>query len=136
MELELKDLVGEHVLSGVDFCTTKVEMWGEHFEDCEVVNFVLDGVTYTAIEDPNDGYRSCMEEIKVSDTPIINNFPGQRVVATMRPDEKYANNDILDLIDVVTGKVVLSIGTDNYDDYYPCWVAVFYPENMSINADR
>jgi len=134
--MQLDDLVGEHVLSGVDFMKRKENTWGEHFEDCEVVNFVLDGVTYTAIQDPSDGYRSSMKEIMVSDTQISNSFPEQRVIATMRPNSQYYDNEILDLTDAVTGKVVLSVGTENTDDYYPYWVADFDPKNMAINADR
>ena len=134
--MELKDLVGEHVLSGVDFLVSKMETYLDRYEDCEVVNFILDGVTYTAIEDPEDGYRSCMKEINVSDAAITNNFPGQCVIATMRPDEDYEKNDILDLIDAVTGKVVLSVGTENTDNYYPYWVALFSPENMAINSGK
>jgi hypothetical protein len=52
----------------------------------------------------------------------------------MRENDKYEEHDILDLIDVVTGKVVLSVGTGNTDDYYPYWVAEFTPENMGANA--
>jgi hypothetical protein len=107
--------------------------WGDSFEDCQVINFVLDGVTYTAIEDPNDGYRSTMREIATSDKSVSNTFTGQEVLAKMRENDKY-EHDILDLIDVVTGKVVLSVGTGNTDDYYPYWVAEFTPENMGANA--
>ncbi len=30
--------------------------------------------------------------------------------------------------------VVLEVGTDNSDDYYPSFVANFQPENMATNA--
>jgi len=55
--MELKDLAGEHILTGVDFENETIEKY------CEAVNFILDNETYTAIQDPNDGYRSCMREI-------------------------------------------------------------------------
>lgn len=43
-------------------------------------------------------------------------------------------SDILELIDIANGKVVLACGTRNTDDYYPCYVAGFHPENMACNA--
>lgn len=133
--MELKDLVGKHILSGVDMNSKSIEAeCGDSFEDCQVINFVLDGVTYTAIEDPSDGYRSTMREIATSEKAVSNVFAGQEVLAKMRDNDEYEEHDILDLVDVVTGKVVLSIGTGNTDDYYPYWVAEFTPENMGANA--
>jgi hypothetical protein len=134
--MELKELVGEHVLSGVDMDNSKVKMWGENFEDCEVIRFVLDGKTYTATEDPEDGYRSCMKDIVVSEEVVSNSFFGVDVVASMRENEPCEVNDVLVLTDTKTGKIVLEVGTENTDDYYPCWVANFVPENMAINQNR
>lgn len=37
----------------------------------------------------------------------------------MKDNDTYSVNDTIQFIDVVTGKVVLEIGTDNTDDYYP-----------------
>jgi hypothetical protein len=131
--MELIDLIGEHVLSGVDMSNKSILQYGSTYENCEVVNFVLDSKTYSAIEDPSDGYRSAMSEIKVSDEPVSNMFEGQRVLAMMRKDDRHEKNDVLELFDVQTGKIVLQVGTENTDDYYPYWVAVFNPENMAIN---
>ncbi len=52
--MELKDLVGEHELSGVDTTRERVKKYGA-YEDCEVVRFVIDGKTYKATEDPDAG---------------------------------------------------------------------------------
>jgi hypothetical protein len=135
ISMELEGLVGEHVLSGVDTGNEKVkESYGEGFEDCNVINFILDGVVYTAIEDPEDGYRSCMREIAVSDKKITNIFPGQRVLGRMRGTQGGEENDVLDLLDMKTGKIVLSVGTGNINDYYPYFVSEFTPENMSANG--
>jgi hypothetical protein len=131
--MELKDLVGKHILSGVDMNNESIKQWGNYFEDCQVINFVLDGITYTAIEDPDDGYRSTMRKIVTSDKVVSNIFAGQEVLAKMRENDRYQENDILDLVDVVTGKIVLSVGTGNTNDYYPYWVAEFTPENMGVN---
>jgi len=131
--MELKDLIGEHVLSGVDIGAKSV-LCGDFHEDCEVISFILDGKTYTATEDPEDGYRSCMREIRESSDPVSNTFEGQRVLARMREDDRNESYDVLDLLDMQTGKIVLSVGTGDWDDYYPYWVAKFSPENMGVNA--
>ncbi len=126
--MELKDLVGEHLLSGVDFESSNQQVCSDLYRDCEIVNFVLDGETYTAIQNPDDGYRSCMEEIKKSDVKVSNMFKPCRVVGTMD-----TVMDIINFFDTHTDKVVLSIGTDHSDQWYPFWVAEFNPENMVIN---
>lgn len=131
--MELKDLVGMHTLSGVDFDERSIEQWPGSFEDSQVVNFVLDGKTYTAVEDPNDGYRSSMKEIAITDFPVKNVFPGIAVFCVMHPDGNYNKNDVLDVYDAKNGKLVLAIGTEDWDDYYPTFKAEFTPENMSIN---
>src|SRR5574343_347944 len=131
---ELKDLVGFHVLTGVDRGSIEVEDYGSP-SLCETLSFTLDGVTYTACEDPQDGYRSSMRYL-IQDGKTTNNFRPQKVVARMRQNEEWrsAKDEILELVDLATGKVVLEVGTNYYDDYYPCFVASFFPENMAINA--
>lgn len=132
--VELDSLVGEHVLTGVDLSTDRVKTYGEHFEDANVIRFRLDGKVYTAVEDPNDGYRSSMDRLFVEDCPIKNEFAPVRVLAKKKGNEKWAVIDTIELVDLVTGKVVLEVGTDNSDDYYPCFVAAFWPEHISINS--
>lgn len=138
----LDDLVGEHVLDGVDLSEERVKTYGDQFEDVSVIRFRLDGKVYTAVEDPSDGYRSSMKEIFVEECPISNAFAPVRVVGRKKPRSTYGGendtleNDTLELIDVVTGRTVLEAGTNNTDDYYPSFVGVFHPENMVINVDR
>lgn len=127
--VELKDLVGFHDLTGVDRLGEKHELYqygGNEY--CDVIRFVLDGVTYAAIENPSDGYCGHLHGLFISDTPITNSFPPVRVFARTRDD-----HEILDFYDVKNGKSVLSIGTDYNDEYYPTFVATFTPEDMSIN---
>jgi hypothetical protein len=45
-------------------------------------------------------------------------------------DEEVSNNDILHLRSAKTGKLILSVGTSNTDDYYPSFVSDFVPETM------
>lgn len=133
----LDSLVGEHTLDGVDFDTEEVEEYfGGPFCDASVVRFRLDGKVYLAIEDPDDGYRSRMKKLVIFPSKeMLNVFPPVRVLAMKRRDSVY-ENDILDLIDVVTGKPVLEVGTHDVDDYYPYFVAIFNPQNMATNQDK
>ena len=135
--MELKDLVGLHKLSGVDMDSSKViEPYGSEYEDCEVVRFVLDGRTYTVIEDPNDGYRSSMKDIAVSTDPVSNSFPPVSVFALMRRDGSCEKHEVLEMYDVVTTGLVLAVGTGNTDDYYPYFVGEFNPKEMVTNKDK
>lgn len=137
-KVTLEGLVGEHVLTGVDFGTDEVDRYGEPaMANC--CYFVLDGTTYRVVEDESDGYRSSMRDIDIIvDRPVVNVFEPCRVVG------RYVNgkwgygdsSDILELIDLVTGKTVLAVGTQNNDDYYPSYVADFTPEHMACNVVR
>lgn len=136
--MELQDLVGEHVLDAVDCSNEQVKTWGDTFEDCSVIRFRLNGKVYVATEDPSDGYRSCMNDIvEVTPPPVMQNtFVPLRVVARHRDVCEYGDGaDILELVDVVTNKIVLEVGTDNKDDYYPSFVSAFHPENMACNVE-
>ena len=134
-QVDLDSLVGGHMLDAVDMFTESVKKtYGDYYEDCELIRFRLNGTIYTAMEDPSDGYRSCMESLIVSpDAEMKNVFQPVQVVGRKKPNG-YGTNDTLELIDVVTGKVVLEVGTDNSDDYYPSFVAAFFPANMVTNA--
>lgn len=120
-ETALGDLIGEHRLDAVD------RFIEGNFDDAAAIRFRLDGVVYTAFEDPEDGYRSSMKELCVSSDKMVNVFEPVDVVGVMNSEE------VLTLIDVKTKKVVLEVGTADIDDYYPSFVAAFFPENMCIN---
>jgi hypothetical protein len=75
--MELKDLVGLHELSGVDTTIEKVEQYRDHYENVDVVRFVLDGKTYKVIEDPVDGYRSYCKDLQVCHEKVSNTFPSK-----------------------------------------------------------
>jgi len=136
-QVTLDSLVGEHTLDAVDTFVQSVNTYGTNFEDASVIRFRLDGVTYTAIEDPSDGYRSSMESLFVSTDAEVNNvFPPNRVVGRKKENDQYAVNNTLELVDAVTGKVVLEVGTDNTDDYYPSFVSAFWPEHMAVNMSN
>lgn len=112
-----------------------------------VINFVLDCITYTAIEDPDDGYRSSLDYITASDFEVDNRFSPVKVKCSYKSidksfwsDESNLNVSLLQAVDKIlfydidTNKLILEVGTDNTDDYYPCFVGDFYIENLPQNA--
>jgi len=69
---------------------------------------------------------------------VVHTRVGVNLVGAMRRYTGY-NTDaegLIDFIDIITGKPVLSVGTDWSDSYYPYAVFEFMPENMAINAGR
>ena len=133
--MELNELVGEHLLDAVDFSDEQVKTWGDAFETCQVMRFRLDGKCYIATEDPSDGYRSSMRELAVSDDAEMKNvFAPLKVIGRHRTKGSYGDeDDVLELIDAVTGQTVIEVGTTAVDDYYPGFVASFHPEAMAHN---
>lgn len=127
-DLELKDLVGTHSLSGVDFDNQEVKDWGDSFVLSQVIRFTLSRKTYVACENPDDGYRSTMRWIRLSEKPCATRFSPVKVVGSM----KEGNNTTIEFRHSKTGEVVLEVGTDNQDDYYPWYVASFYPEKLGV----
>jgi hypothetical protein len=76
-----------------------------------------ESVTFEAIEDPNDGYRSMMEEIRVvtDGSGIFFRYPIARV-RIERVQDSFAGYL---LRDVARDHVWLKVGTSNTGDYYP-----------------
>ena len=128
IEVTLESMIGHHKLSGVDFGKVEFMNAFDRMEDANAISFVLDEKTYTAVEDPDDGYRSSMDRLFQTDAKLKNTFKPIDVLAVN-------HEELLNFFDINNGKLVLSIGT-NYDDtYYPVFVAEFIPENMSINEN-
>ncbi len=55
-----------------------------------------------------------------------------------KQEEDYCTqvNYTIQFFDAVTNKLVLEIGTDNADDYYPYCVMDWHPENLAININK
>ena len=131
--MHLKAFVGEHKLPAVEFLNYKVkDNWGDM--DSEVCRFRLDGNVYDAVEDPEDGYRSCLGDINcIGSFNLSNQFEDVDVLGVLNESN---SQEMIIFNDRVTCKEVLVIGTDDTDDYYPYFVRAFHPENMSINIDK
>ena len=132
--MKLSDLVGTHKLSGVETGQVRVTDEFGDTQDCGFVKFTLDGVHYMAVEDPDDGYRSQCRELVVSDEAPRYSFPPQEMKCYMkeRSDWGYAA-DVLVLQDTTTGEIVLEVGTEGFDDWYPCCHFEYHPEGMACN---
>ena len=127
MTLTLSDLAGPHFLEGAEEATIRVNRHG--FD--EILNcfrFRLDNMTYTVIEDPGDGLRSKMEEIVISQVPLQNTFPPVAVIAEHITGKDM--HDILEIRTVETRKLVIEVGTQFLNDYYPCFVHYFNPQAL------
>jgi hypothetical protein len=138
MKIELENLKGEHTLSGIEVGEREFKNFWGHKEECGYIKFTLDGITYIAVEDPDDGYRSYMRDLEIVDEDCEIKLPDIKVCCKMREDDKGWNetNEVLEFIDLINCETILAIGTGNTSDYYPYCVLDYYPERMSCNADR
>lgn len=116
------------MLSGVD-----LSIEDDGTETYNICLFTLDGVTYKAIEDPSDGYRSYCKDLEISDKKPFYTFPAVKVFCCMKDNDRYQNNNVLVMKDFLNGKSILEVGTENFDDYYPYCHFQYSPENMTIN---
>jgi hypothetical protein len=135
-------------LDAVDSATTTcVSAYGYERGPANSLLFRLDGVVYEAIEDAEDDYRSSLEELRRAEegTPMVNTFTPTHVkcehVTRQGDREREAGGyswgrdcDILRFVATGNGKVVLEVGTDNTDDYYPTCVLSFFPQDLPANA--
>lgn len=71
-----------------------------------------------------------MKGVREADLAPANIFPPVRVLGVMKTVDEYGSARILQLLNAVTGKAILEIGTSDVDDYYPGFVALFSPENL------
>lgn len=126
-----ESLIGERVLTGVDLGTCKGGWDGK--DDCNLIRFVLDGVTWEAMEDPEDGYRSCLGIFEKSGVPVKNVFEPCWLRVEYFEGYLRKTSELLRGYDLVTGRLVLEVGTDNTNDYYPYFVANFDPTAMAAN---
>lgn len=134
--MKIKELVGVHKLQGIETGTRPATFVWSGATDCNYIKFRLDGVTYIAIENPDDGYRTFIEEIQVVDEDCEIKLPNIDVRCTMRPDTSIEKMDVLEFWDFKTKLCVLAVGTQNIDDYYPLAVMEYYPENMGCNMGK
>lgn len=139
--MELRNLVGIHIMTGIETGTVKRKSWWSGEDNCNYVKFKLDGATYMAVEDPDDGYRSCCRELEIVDEECRTSLPNILVECKMRGN--FYNdiwgtetNDILEFYDVGNNQMFMAVGTGNTNDYYPYFVFEYMPEALSCNATK
>lgn len=92
--------------------------------------FKLDDVVYEAVEDPDDGYRSCLGSVEVSKSEgLFWKLPlgTVKIVA----EGFHCGFEGWSFVDTQDGHVWLRVGTDHSDDYYPCFVFDYQPKKNS-----
>jgi hypothetical protein len=103
--------------------------------------FKLDDCVFEAVEDESDGYRSCMEEVRMKDNTddlIFFQTPLARVRVEDASDyEKYAgfHDDRFEgykLVDVNDGHSWLVFGTDHSDSYYPSFTFYYQTKGEAM----
>lgn len=121
-------------LDAVEYDNAYTTHWDN---EASALRFRLDGISYAAVENPDDGYRSSLDAliIEPGDPKYINTFKPVEVVCKYisKSDRGYRSSsdcDILKILSVETGECVIEVGTDNTDDYYPSFVGDFNPKNL------
>lgn len=112
---------------------------GKEFSFYGVCNneFKLGRTVYEALEDEDDGYRSCLKDVhEVSGSKGIffkRPLARVRVEETDTRTSDYGQSfDGWRLVDVEDGHVWLVVGTDNFDDYYPCFTFDYHPKVTQV----
>ncbi len=138
--ITLDDLVGTHQLTGVELGVRYPEESRYHPSDeANTIAFILDGITYVAVENPSDGYRSMLEGLELGTPDLVKNtFDPIAVTASYGAKDNrntWENREeVLEFRDP-TGALILEVGTDNADDYYPSFVANWRPEAIGTGKE-
>jgi len=90
--------------------------------------YKLNDVVWEAMEDESDGYRSYLESIVRVDGDRGIFFSSPLATVTVEKSTEYPD-DGFKLVDIEDGHVWLEVGTDNYDDYYPCFRFEYHPKS-------
>lgn len=128
--LQLEDLAGLHVLDGRgEFILDKDED-AYRYDNCTAWLLRLDDIIYLFQEDPSDGYRSSLKEVRVvqrSDIPSGGFVEFAPIVVMCRMQTKpgpwRTEDHRLYGVHEGTGRVIFEVGTENIGDYYPSFIA-------------
>lgn len=127
---------GLHMLTGIGQ-TSIHDGWND--TDIDGVVLQIDGKNYVVYEDREDNYRSYGEMRETDEAPKVT-FPAEPVYAWNKSDSGMDENqwrvdwESLELRNV-EGELVLEIGTDHSDTYYPWVIFHWHPENLTINKE-
>ena len=133
--LTLKDLVGVHMLSGVDYywshrCNEKQFRDNDRRVGNDVV-FRLDHLTYVITEDMTDFMNRFMTGLEITGRSIENEFPPIRVKCEHFTCDESDTDILCDILKIFTigGDLLLEVGTTGLESH-PSPVYNYYPENV------
>lgn len=86
----------------------------------------LDNLTFEAVENQSDGYRSMMERLRLVESSRSQGFFAHPLctVVVCKPNLKL---NVYELRDTKTDHVWLTFGTRNSDPYYPMFIFNYTP---------
>ena len=129
-----------HLLSGISEITFR----NDYCEEEDGILITIDGKNYFMGVDPDDGWRSYGSLFEVTDKDIKQkfSFPAENVQIIPFKKEGY-DIDTCECVDkmgivirnIQDGSIIVEIGTDYSDGYYPCAIFRYYPENLQYNKD-
>lgn len=135
----IKDMLpdGKYLLSGVD----EYQSTNTLVENINGVVLILNGEKYIMAEDQCDGYRSYGVIFKDEDVECINTFPPQEVIIESKLTEIPGDfisevNEMMTIKNPFNNEVIIELGTENMDDWYPMGIFHYYPENLPINKSK
>jgi hypothetical protein len=128
----LDAIIGIHVVDGMGEFISPAE--APYSESVRVFLLRIDGMVHVFQENARDGYRSCLGSSQVSEGhDVIRRmvpFPQPMTCNFIKRPRLYdflRNDDVIVVTDERTGLIHYEIGTENFDDYYPCFIASWSP---------
>lgn len=124
-----KMLCGNHILRGVERLT--MNCYGKYFDSDAVpaILFKLDNTNFIVIKNHDNGWRSYAGDPFVTDKEPL--CPFELLVFVHRIES--ATFCGYTFVDTNNQEIILKIGTDYSNDFYPKCVFAYHPEKMSIN---
>lgn len=117
-------------LESFDFLVT--ERWQAPFFGVDHNRFKMGDRVFEAVENEIDGYRSDLGAVEVRKGGVFFLNPVDvvyldRTNERAEPSSGYGECDLYRLVSVNDGHVWLEFGTENTDDYYPCFIFHYRP---------
>ena len=94
--------------------------------------FKLNNSVFEAVEDEDNGYRSYLDTVELSDKENLIFFDAPLALVTVQDigEGELGEDRGYRLVDAVDGHIWLQFYTDNTDDYYPCFRFEYEPKEM------
>jgi hypothetical protein len=106
---------------------------GFAFTICEPEQF-CNFYTVIVFEDPDDGYRSTANNPIIVFDDLLYDTPTRTIInipVLIAPMTSDVACEGIQIQDRRNGKIILRLGTNNTEDYYPFFIAEWTPENIA-----